>query len=60
MKDKIIHAMLQIDDTILMISDYPKDRVFSVGTNVVITVALKEIERAINIYNALSNEGSVQ
>mmetsp|Transcript_21377 Transcript_21377/g.19448 ORF Transcript_21377/g.19448 Transcript_21377/m.19448 type:complete len:140 (-) Transcript_21377:24-443(-) len=60
MKNKIIHAMLQIENTVLMISDTPKDRVFNAGNNVVISVALLDVERANNIYNALSNEGSIQ
>src|SRR3989441_10202987 len=58
-RDKILHARLVVDDTVLMASDAPPDR-YQQPKGISVSLQLKDPDKAERIFHALAEGGTVQ
>ncbi|MCK5781031.1 MAG: glyoxalase/bleomycin resistance/extradiol dioxygenase family protein [Flavobacteriales bacterium] len=59
MKEKVIHATLDFGDATLMASDAQPGQLISFGSANSISILESDIDKATNIFNKLSDEGTV-
>ncbi|MFC0212182.1 VOC family protein [Paenibacillus chartarius] len=59
MKDRIMHATLQIGESVLMLSDTFAGQPHQIGTQVTICISLSDADRAKKIFEALQAGGQV-
>jgi PhnB protein len=59
-KDRVMHAMLQIDEGILMISDCPPGEPVQPGNNVTVTLHFDDVGDMAKKFDAMAVGGTVQ
>jgi PhnB protein len=59
MKDKIMHAMFQADQLVLMVSDCPPEMSVTSGSNISLSLNFKDIESIDKTFAALSDGANI-
>lgn len=59
MKDRVLHAALELDGQVIMFSDTMPDHPFTLGDQLSIAIASSDVERMRSVYQGLAEGGQV-